>query len=325
MPRFGNTCRVLFAILPLLGCVNERASAGDFPTQTVRIISTGPGGSSDTFARVIAAELSGIWKKPVVVENKAGAGVILSTMTVANAPPDGHTLLINTASFVVSSVTAQKPLYDPVLSFAPVAMIGKGPLLLVASPQLAASSLSELMRLANKQPDAITFASTGPGAVTHLAAELLFQKGGARARHIPYRSGNQATTAVLGGHTDLYLGTVSASLPLVKDGKLKALAVTSAKRSMFAPNVPTVAEQGLPDFNMEMWWAILAPVGTPPDVTAEINRTINQILKQPKVLEFLHNEGAEPAPMTIDQLASLLRSETERWREIVDSSGFEKQ
>lgn len=316
---------LLTSLFPALGLSIAAAQAQDFPKKAVRIISTGPGGSSDTLARVLASELSEVWGHPVIVENKAGAGGIVSTVAAAKATPDGYTVLINTSAFVVSAETSLKPVYDPIKDFTPVALLGKGPLLLVARPQLPANTLPQLLALARQKPDAITYASTGNGGITHLSAALLFQEATVHLRHIPFRSGNQATANVVGGHIDVYLGSMSASLPLVRNSSLKALAVTSLKRSVFAPDIPTAVEGGLANFSLELWWAILAPARTPQSAVNEINRQINTALEKARVREFLAKEGVEAAPMTPEQVGKFLREEQGRWKKVVEESKFEKQ
>ena len=332
MPRLSRSrgrwaALLLPAFLVVMPAMSTRpVHAEDFTTKPVRIIVTGPGGSSDTLARVLATELRDVWKHPVIVENKSGVGGLLPTLFVKTAPPDGHTILINTNAFIVSAETVQAPQYNAVTDFVPVAMLGKGPLLLVARADLPENTLPQVIARARQAPDAYTYGSTGLGGITHLSAELFFQEARIKARHIPFKSGSQAITGLAGGQVDLYIGSISLSLPLVKSGRLKALAVTSPHRSQFLPEVPAAAESGLPaGFSLELWWGMFAPAKTPAAIVEEINRQVNKVLSKPAVREIFDREGVDAAPMSVDQFAGYIKAEQARWKKVVDDSGFEKQ
>ena len=301
------------------------ANAQDFTKKAVRIISTGPGGSSDTLARLLAEELRKVWANPVIVENKSGVGGIVSTVAVEKAAPDGHTLLINTSAFIVSAVTSRVPPYDPIGGFEPVALLGKGPMLLVARPNLAEDTLPKLLAAARQKPATLTYGSTGLGGITHLSAELLFEDAKVQLTHIPFKNGSQAVQGLAGDQIDTYLGSISASLPLLRAGRIKALAVTSLERSRFAPDIPTAVEGGLPNFSLELWWGIFAPAHTPQPIVDEINRQINKILAKPEFREHLAKEGLEATPVSSEQFGKFLRAEDARWKKAVNQSGFEKQ
>jgi len=307
-------------------CVLNFAQAQDFTTKPVRIIVTGPGGSSDTLARVLSIELKDVWKHPVVVENKSGVGGLIPTLFVQKSAPNGHTLLINTSSFIVSSETVRTPQYNPMSEFAPVAMLGKGPMMLVARSSLPENTLQQVLSKANQAPDVYTYASTGIGGVGHLSAELFFQEANVKMRHIPFKGGSQAVASLAGGDVDLYLGSMSLSQPLLRAGKLKPLATTSLKRSRFAQDVPSAAEAGLPsNFSLEMWWGILAPANTPSAIIEEINRQVNRALAKASIREIFSGEGVDAAPMSVVQFDSYLKAEQVRWKQVVDNSNFEKQ
>ena len=329
MPRhlFSSAVRAAgLSALLLAAAAAAPALAQDFTTRPVRIIVTGPGGSSDTLARVLAAELKDVWKHPVIVENKSGAGGLIPTLFVQKAAPDGHTLLINTSAFIVSAETVRTPQYDPVHEFTPVAMLGKGPLMLVARANLPETNLPQVLAKARQAPEAYTYASTGVGGITHLSAELFFQEAKVKARHIPFKGGSQAIIGLAGGEVDLYLGSMSLSLPLVRAGKLKPLAITSLKRSRFVPDVPTVAEAGLPsNFSLELWWGMFAPAKTPTAIVEEINRQVNRALAKPSIREIFDSEGVDAAPMSVAQFGSYVKAEQVRWKKVVDDSSFEKQ
>ena len=299
--------------------------AQDFTKKAVKIMVTGPGGSSDALSRVLAEELADVWSNPVIVDNKPGAGGVVATIAVEKAPPDGHSILVNTTAFIVSAETSRTPLYDPIAGFAPVALLGKGPLLLVARPQLPESTLPQLLARARLKPDTLTYGSTGIGGITHLSAELFFQEAKVQARHIPYKNGGQVVLGVAGDQVDVYLGSISASLPLVRSGRLKGLAVTSLARSRFAPEIPTAIEAGLANFSLELWWGVFAPAQTPRPIVDEINRQINRVLVKAAVREHFSREGVEPATATPDEFGKFLREEQLRWRKVVADSKFEKQ
>ena len=313
------------AILMVAASMGQPAQAQDFTAKPVRIIVTGPGGSSDTLARVLTAEIKNVWTHPVIVENKSGAGGLIPTLTVKSAPPDGHTLLLNTSAFIVSAETRKAPPYDPIADFAPVALLGKGPLLLVARSSLPQNTLPELLAEARRKPGTFTYGSTGVGGITHLSAELLFQEAGVQMRHIPFKGGAQVISDLAGGQIDLYLGSISLSLQLVQAGRLKALAVTSQKPSPFAPGVPAAVEAGLPNFSLELWWGLFAPAQTPKLVIEEINRQINKALLKPAVREVFVKEGVEPSAASPEQFDKFLRNEQARWTKAIVSSKFVKE
>ena len=321
---FSSAVRAVTTAALLL--VAAAVPAQDFTTKPVRIIVTGPGGSSDTLARMLAAEMKDVWKHPVIVENKSGVGGLIPTLFVQKAAPDGHTLLINTSAFIVSAETVRTPQYDPVHEFTPVAMLGKGPLMLVARANLPETSLQQVLAKARRTPEAYTYASTGLGGITHLSAELFFQEARVTARHIPFKGGSQAITGLAGGEVDLYLGSLSLSKPLVTSGKLKPLAITSLKRSRFAPDVPAAVEAGLPsNFSLELWWGMFVPAKTPPAIVDEINSQVNKALAKPSIRGIFDNEGVDAAPMSVAQFGSYVKAEQVRWKKVVDDSSFEKQ
>ena len=327
MPRhFVSSALSAAGLSALLLAAAVPAQAQDFTTKPVRIIVTGPGGSSDTLARVLTAELKDVWKHPVIVENKSGVGGLIPTLFVQKAAPDGHTLLINTSAFIVSAETVRTPQYDPVNDFTSVAMLGKGPLMLVARANLPETSLQQVLAKARQTTETYAYASTGLGGITHLSAELFFQEARVKARHIPYKGGSQAITGLAGGEVDLYLGSMSLSQPLVRTGKLKPLAITSLKRSRFAPDVPTAAESGLPpNFSLELWWGMFVPAKTPPAIVEEINSQVNKALAKPSIRGIFDSEGVDAAPMSVAQFGSYVKAEQVRWKKVVDDSGFEKQ
>jgi len=305
---------VLVASLGLVGA----AAAQAFPTKPVTIVVPyPPGGGNDIFARALAERLRDVWKQSVIVDNRPGANGAIGVSYVVKAPADGHTLLLTSSVLTIAPAIDPKTPYDPVKDLAPAAFIGRGPMGLVASPKVEASNARELLALMAKKPGGMSYGSTGQGSSTHLAFELIGMQGKVKLQHIPYKGGAQVMADLLGGHVDLYIGSLPQVMPLVREGKVKGLAVTGTTRSTFAPDLPTLAESGLPDYEFGIWWGVYAPANTPRPVVAEINTQINKLLNTPDMVAFLAKEGATPGPTTPEKFADLVKSDSERWKTVV--------
>ena len=325
--RRGTECRATFRrtvrwglltaalVAGLAGCPTVRAQ--DFTKKAVKIMVTGPGGSSDALSRVLAEELADVWSNPVIVDNKPGAGGVVATIAVEKAPPDGHSILVNTTAFIVSAETSRTPLYDPIAGFAPVALLGKGPLLLVARPQLPESTLPQLLARARLKPDTLTYGTAGVGAIAHMTFEAMASLAGIRMRHVPYKGSSQALTDVLGGSIDVTSSNPVVSAPLIRAGRLRALVTGGASRYPGLPEVPTFTEAGLPGFEPSDWKAWLGPKGIPPKVVARLNSEVNAILKEKEFAAVLESDGSMPVGGTPAQLLALIKSDMERWRALV--------
>jgi tripartite-type tricarboxylate transporter receptor subunit TctC len=298
-----------------------------YPSKPLRMVITFPaGGPTDVVVRMITQRLTEKWGHHVVIDNRGGAGGIVGTEIVARAAPDGYTFLVGTAGGMTinPAMHARLP-YDSFRDFAPVGMLVVNPQILVAHPSVAAKNVKELVALARERPGQLNFASAGSGTATHLGLELLKLTTGMQAVHVPYKGGAPAITDLIGGQVQLLWVSIPSVLPHVKAGKLRALAVSTAKRSASAPEVPTVAESGYPGFEYSNWNALFAPASTPPGHVRKINAAVVEILKSPDVAQKLSAQGADPAPGTPEELARYMRTDHERWKKVISTAGIKPQ
>jgi tripartite-type tricarboxylate transporter receptor subunit TctC len=313
--------RTRYIALVAFLAVSTGVLAQNYPARPIRIIVPFPaGGAIDLQARVIGQKLNERWNVPVVVDNRPGAATIVGTEVAAKAPPDGYTLLMITTAFAINPTLYGKIPYDPA-DFTPVIQTGTSPLLLAAHPSLPAKTFRELVALAKQRPDQITYASAGTGTAAHVAVELMNSMAGMKLVHIPYRGLSQAFTEVLAGQVSLMITSTFALMPYVKSGKLKALAVTTPKRTAAAPEVPTVAESGVPGYEASVWQGVATNAGTPADIVAKVNREINTIFTLADVKEKLGSDGAVMAANTPEQFAAHIRKETQKWARVIKDSG----
>ena len=299
------------------------AAADAYPSRPVRfVVAFPPGGGTDIIARSIAQKLAERIAQQVVVDNRPGAGGNIGTDIVAKSAPDGYTLLMGSAGplAINASLFAKMP-FDPIKDLAPVTLAASTPNVLVVHPSLRAATVKELIALAKARPGEINFASSGHGTPAHLAGELFNSMAGVRMVHVPYKGAAPALADLLGGQVQLMFSTMPPALPHVKAGKLRALAVTSAKRSPAAPELPTVDEIALPGFEANTWHGVVVPAGTPGAVVARLNREIVAILHLPDVIERLSGQGAEPVGSTPEEFAAYIRAETVKWARVVRESG----
>jgi tripartite-type tricarboxylate transporter receptor subunit TctC len=300
------------------------AHAQAYPAKaTTLVVGFAPGGSGDILARLIAQKLATSLAHPVIVDNRPGAGGTIANGFVANAPADGYTLLFVTSGFPGSTALYLKLNYDTVKSFAPVAKVGASPVVMVAPANSPYRSLADVLAAARKAPGKLNYAAGGGGATTtSLAAEFLKSEAKVDMLMIPYKGSGPALTALMGNEVDLGFDIPSSALPLIRSGKLRALAVTTKARSPALPEVPTVAETGLPNFEVTGWFGILAPAGTPPEVVARLNKDVNAALALPDVKERLQALGVEPAHGSPAEFGQLIRSETQRYGEAIRRLGL---
>lgn len=293
------------------------AMAEEFPTKLVRIvIPYPPGGSAEQQARILAQVLSETWKQPVIVENKPGAGTTIGAAYVAKEAADGYTVYFASTSHAISASLYRNLTYDAVKSFAPISLVAVSPLILSVHPSVKANTMQELIALAKANPGKLNYGSSGSGASPHLAAELFRSRAHIQAVHVPFKGTSPALTALLGDQID-YLFADVAAIPLYKANKLKALAVSTAKRSSLLPDVPTVAEQGIPGYEVANWSSLLAPAGTPPEVVERFNTAVVAALKRPDVRERYRAQGYETIGSTPEELGKYLASEVKKYGEIV--------
>ena len=299
------------------------AGAQAYPTHAVKlIVPFPPGGPLDATGRLVAQKLTEAWGQSVVVENKPGAGGNIGADLVAKSAPDGYTILLGALSThaVNPSLYAAMP-YDAIRDFAPITLLATTPNVLVVNPALPVDSVRELVAWARANPGKLSFASGSNGSAGHLAGELFKVDTGIDVVHIPYKGSAPATQALLAGDVAFMFDNLASATPLVKAGKLKALAVTTAERSRLAPDLPTMAEAGVPGFDISTWYGLLAPAGTPKDVIARWNADVTRILNAPDVRERLAAQGAEAAPTTPEAFAAFIRREMTKYARIVKASG----
>jgi tripartite-type tricarboxylate transporter receptor subunit TctC len=315
---------VVTAFLALLSmAMSVPAGAQAYPTRPVKlVVPFPPGGSLDITGRLIAQRLSEMWGQAVVVENKPGAGGNIGADFVAKSPPDGYTILLGALSThaVNPNLYAKMP-YDAVKDFAPITLLATTPNVLVVNPSLPVNSVQDLVAYAKANPGKLSFGSGSNGSAGHLAGELFKVDTGTDIVHIPYKGGAPATQALLAGDVQFMFDNLANATPQVKAGKLKALAVTTAERSRLAPELPTMAEAGLPGFDISTWFGLLAPAGTPKDVIARWNAEVTKILNSPDMRERLTALGAEAAPTTPEQFAAFIQREIPKYARIVKASG----
>ena len=327
---------ILFAELSLaaalcLGAGPAGAAAGAdaarpaYPSRPVRfIVPFPPGGGTDILGRILAQKVGDTMGQQFVVDNRGGAASLLGSELAARAAPDGYTLLLATASFAISAGFYRSLPYDPIRDFDAVGLIATQPLAVVQHPALPANSVQELIAHAKANPNKLNYASGGEGGINHLAAELLKRMTGVRMVHVPYKGAGPALTALLGGEVQLFIATLGSALPHVRSGKLRALAIASAQRSPTAPDLPTVAESGVPGYEAANWYGVLAPRGTPESVVAALNRQIGAALGDRTTAERLAAQGFEPAVSTARRFADYMKAEIAKWSRTIKDAGIQQ-
>ena len=312
----------LFLAAAALSCVS--APAQSYPTRPIRIVvAFSAAGGNDMLARLIAAKMTESWGQQVIVDNRPGAAGNIGTAMVANAAPDGYTLLIGPdGSLVINSLIFSTLPYDTMRDFALVSRAAESPLTIVAHPSVPAKSIRELIALAKARPGQLSYASGGVGSTPHLAAELLKSRAGIDIVHVPYKGGGQAVIDVLGGQMPLLIAVVPTVQALVDQRRLNALAVTSARRSRALPDVQTVAESGLSDFDVSLWWGVVAPKATPESVVLKLQAEVARILSLPDVKERLATLGIEPIGSTPEEFTARIKADAAKWSKVVKQAGI---
>ncbi|HMJ40992.1 MAG TPA: tripartite tricarboxylate transporter substrate binding protein [Pseudolabrys sp.] len=315
------TRQLLIGLLSLLAIVPipQRAWA-QYPAHDKRITFVVPfsaGGSNDILARVIGQTLSNSWHIPVTIINQVGASGSLGAARVAKAEPDGYTLLMLSSTYTINSAVMTSLPFDPKTSFAAVSMLGKAPMMLAVSKRVPIENAKELIALARSKPGDLNYGSAGIGSVNHMSMELLKSMAGLDIKHVPYRAGNEAVNDMIGGHLDMFIGSLPQMMEVTRGGLATPIAVTGPQRSSIAPDLPTIAESGVPDYELEQWWGIVVPAGTPPDIIKTLNTEFNAILATPEVRAFMTREGAQPSPSTPEAFGAHLAAELKRWNELV--------
>lgn len=298
------------------------AMAANWPSQSITmVVPYPPGGPTDIVARVVAQGLGDKLKQTVIVDNRAGAGGNIGADVVARAKPDGYTLLVATTAHAINMSLFKNLNYNTVTSFDPVSPLTEGPLVIVTRPDLGVKNVPELIQKAKTAAQPLTFASSGNGQSTHLAAELFNSMAGTKMTHVPYKGSAPAMTDLMGGQVDLMFNTMLSSMPYVKDGKMTALAVTSAQRSPAAPDLPTVDEAALKGYQATAWNGLLAPKGTPADVLQKLNAAMKEVLEDPQVKEKFAAQGFDANWMSQKDFSAYLQNEVDKWAKVVKDSG----
>jgi tripartite-type tricarboxylate transporter receptor subunit TctC len=294
----------------------------EFPDKTIRIVVPyTPGGFNDTLGRIVAQKFTDDWGVPAVVENRPGGGTLIGTDGVAKAPADGYTLLVVAFPFAVNPSLYAKLPYDTLKDFAPLILAGQTPNLLVVNNDVPVKSVTELIAVAKAKPGSLSYGSTGSGSSNHLSMELFRLMTGTEMIHVPYKGSAPMVTDLLGGHVQVAFDNTPNVLPQVKAGKLRALAITSAQRSAMVPDIPTVAEAGVPGYEVGVWFGIVAPAATPPDVLAKLNAELNRVLAMPDVKQKFADQGVEPVGGPPERFGEHIRVQIEKWGRVVRESG----
>lgn len=317
---------IVLGVCAAAGAETTVAAEEPYPSKPIRVIvGFPPAGAADIFARMVGQKLTDAWSQPVVVDNRPGAGSTIGSEIAANATPDGQTLMVVSASYSTSAGLYKKLKYHPVKSFIPITMIASNPNALLAHPSVRASNVKELIAMGKANPGKLTMGSAGTGSITHLAGELFTDMAGIKVTHVPYKGGGPNLNALLGGQIQLTVASVPASLGHLKAGRLKALGVTSTKRSAVLPAVPTIAESGVPGYEAKNWYGILAPAGTPKPIITKLNGKINEILRMPDFKAAIAKQGAETEGGTPEEFRKFLVSEIAKWAKVIKDAGVTTQ
>jgi tripartite-type tricarboxylate transporter receptor subunit TctC len=302
------------------------AGAQDYPVRPIRLVAPfAPGGGTDISARLLAEPLGKALKETVVVDNRPGAGSVVGSEIVAKSNPDGYTLLLGNISMAFNAALYRKLPYDTLRDFAPISLVSDQPNILVAHPSLPAKSFKEFVALARSQPGKLTYASAGTGAGTHLAMELLMMSQKIDLVHVPYKGTGPALTALLGNQISVFFSTFASALPHVKAERLRAFAVTSLKRAGTLPEVPTVAESGVPGYEYSTWYGLLAPARVPRGILNRLNKETVAALNDPEVRQRYLSQGVDPIPSTAAHFAAYIKSETEKWSKVIVAAKIPQQ
>lgn len=315
------------AALGITAIVDTVNAQENYPSRPVSIIVPfTPGGSNDVVARVIGQRLGQIWHQPVIVENKAGAAGSIGTDQVAKAAPDGYKLLItNNNTMSINPVLLPNTPYVVARDFVQVTQLGAVPVVLVVNANVKAKSVKELIDLAKAAPGKLSYASSGSGSPQHLSAELFKSMTGTSIAHIPYKGAAPAITDMLAGQVDLQFGAINSLLPHIRSGKLRALAVGGSRRAALLPDVPTMAEAGLPQYDSEIWLGLAVPAGATPALVNRINTAVARVLEEPAVKEKLAEQGIETRPTTPQEMTMLVEKDTARWASVIKSAGIKPE
>ena len=320
---FHAIFNIFAALLALIAAVWPGTSAAQYPARPVRlVIAFAAGGPGDSTGRLVAPRLSEIWGQQIVIDNRAGANSIVGSEIVARAPSDGYTLLLISAGFAINASLYPKLSYDPIRDFTPVAPVTFGPSMFVVHPSVPVRTLKDIIALAKSKPGALTYGSSGAGAPSsHLGMELIKINAGIDIVHVPYKSMAPALTDVLGGQVHMAIPTINVTLPHVRTGRLRAIGVTSKQRSPAVPDIPTIAEQGMPGYEANNWYAIMAPAGLPASIADKIHADVARVVQSSDMRNRMASLGMEARTMPPAEFVDYLKSEIVKWARVVKASG----
>jgi tripartite-type tricarboxylate transporter receptor subunit TctC len=302
------------------------AQAQAWPTRPITlVVGSAPGGSNDTFARAIGKKLADTLGQPVVVDNKPAAGGVIANAFVAKAPPDGYNLVVLSSTFTTGAAIRSNLQYDAIRSFKPVAMLGKGPLLVTVPTDSPYKTIGDLVAAAKANPGKLHYGTSGTGSINHFATELFTDAAGIKMTHVPYKGMGPATTDLLAGQIQVLVASAPSLLAQVKGGRMRALAVTSATRSPVAPELPSLEQSGYKGSATDLWWGVLAPAGTPQTIVDRLNTEINKIILSAEMKEFFLKEGAEPASMKPAEFEAFIAAEIERWKQVAKAADIKAE
>ena len=294
-----------------------------YPTRPIRlIVPSSPGGGTDITARIMMPKLSEVLGQQVIVENKPGAGTMMGTEAAARATPDGYTLLMGISTLAINPAMYKKVTYDAIKDFAPISLVVKCPNVLTVNPSLPVKSVKELIAYSKERPGKMNFASAGVGTSPHLSMELFLSMTGLKMVHVPYKGSGQAVIDCVSGYVSVSALSIPTVMSYINSGRLRALGVTSDKRTVGAPDIPTIDEAGVPGYEALQWYGMLAPTGTPREIVTKLHGAVIQVLKDPGVRKLLINDGSEPVGTTPEEFSAFIKSETDKWAKVVREAGI---
>jgi tripartite-type tricarboxylate transporter receptor subunit TctC len=321
MMRFLRSATVLMIAASMV-CGQASVAPAQYPERPIRIILPFlAGSSSDNVVRMLGAKLTERLRQPVIVENRVGGSTIIGTDAVVRAAPDGYTIgFSNSSSHAISALMSAKPLFDPIKDIAPIGIIGSSPLMIVASGKVPVTNMQELIALAKSKPGGLSYASAGTATLPHLGGELFNKVAGVEITHVPYRGTSQSIFDLLEGRIELLIGTIPAAVPHIKEGKLRGIAIMSDKRVASLPDVPTVAEAGVPGTEAELWSVMIMPVGVKPEIAGRLSQELLAILQLPDVQETLRVQGIDPEPGSAEAAAARIKADVAKWAEVIKAA-----
>jgi tripartite-type tricarboxylate transporter receptor subunit TctC len=321
--RFVSLLGAMLLGVTALGAAEAQQN---YPVRPIRlVVPSSPGGGTDITARIIAPRLSEYLGQQIVIENRAGAGTMIGGEVVARAAPDGYTLLMGISTLAINPAMYRKVPYDALKDFVPISQVVALPNMLVTHPSLPVKSVKELVSFARARPGQINFASAGVGTSPHLSMELFLSMAGVKMVHVPYKGSGQGVIDLLAGHVSVMTPSIFTALGYARASRLRALGVTSAKRASGAPDVPTIAEAGVPGYEAVQWFGVLAPAGTPPAIVTRLHKEIVRTIRAPEISQKLVSDGADPVGSSPEEFAAFLRSETTKWARVAQEVGIKPE